>query len=209
MDKKEVSAMVNMRGVKGYFLFRQATPFDVTEVHVNLTNLGGRVGPYHVHLFPTPPMRSPPQTTCSNDNVGGHWNPFGLDTKDSSYPSGPGSTHDRYEVGDLSGRHGALEGKAQTDATFTDFNLPLFGRNSIVGRSVVIHQPDGVRFLCSSIGYPGEVHVARATFRHPVFGLLTERNQLQAQFLDGNMPMTGPRSIVGRSLVVHYANGSR
>ncbi|XP_034149954.1 uncharacterized protein cusr [Esox lucius] len=170
MDKKEVSAMVNMRGVKGYFLFRQATPFDVTEVHVNLTNLGGRVGPYHVHLFPTPPMRSPPQTTCSNDNVGGHWNPFGLDTKDSSYPSGPGSTHDRYEVGDLSGRHGALEGKAQTDATFTDFNLPLFGRNSIVGRSVVIHQPDGVRFLCSSIGYPGEVHVARATFRHPVVG---------------------------------------
>uniref|UniRef100_A0A4W5RQZ9 Superoxide dismutase copper/zinc binding domain-containing protein n=1 Tax=Hucho hucho TaxID=62062 RepID=A0A4W5RQZ9_9TELE len=190
MDRKEVSALVNMRGVKGYFLFRQGSPFDVTKLRVNLTNLGSRVGPYHIHHFPTPPMRSPPQITCSNDNVGGHWNPFGMDTKDPTYPSGPGSTHDRYEVGDLSARHGSLEGKAVMDAVFTDFNLPLFGQNSIVGRSVVIHRPDGTRFLCAYIGYPGE-------------------NQTQTQYLDGNMPMTGPNSIVGRSLVVHYTNGSR
>uniref|UniRef100_A0A8K9Y876 Superoxide dismutase copper/zinc binding domain-containing protein n=1 Tax=Oncorhynchus mykiss TaxID=8022 RepID=A0A8K9Y876_ONCMY len=148
MDRKEVSALVNMRGVKGYFLFRQDSPFEVTKLRVNLTNLGSRVGPYHIHHFPTPPMRSPPQTTCSNDNVGGHWNPFGMDTKDPTYPSGPGSTHDRYEVGDLSARHGSLEGKAVMEAVFTDFNLPLFGQNSIVGRSVVIHRPDGTRFLC-------------------------------------------------------------
>ncbi|CAB1344471.1 unnamed protein product [Coregonus sp. 'balchen'] len=172
MDRKEVSALVNMRGVKGYFLFRQASPFDVTELRVNLTNLGSRVGPYHIHHFPTPPMRSPPQTTCSNDNVGDHWNPFGIDTKDPTYPSGPGSTHDRYEVGDLSARHGSLKGKAEMDADFTDFNLPLFGQNSIVGRSVVIHQPDGARFLCAYICYPGEVHVARAMFRHPVVGMV-------------------------------------
>ncbi|XP_045546979.1 uncharacterized protein [Salmo salar] len=172
MDRKEVSALVNMRGVKGYFLFRQASPFEVTKLRVNLTNLRSRVGPYHIHHFPTPPMRSPPQTTCSNDNVGGHWNPFGMDTKDPTYPSGPGSTHDRYEVGDLSARHGSLEGKAVMDTVFTDFNLPLFGQNSIVGRSVVIHRPDGTRFLCTYIGYPGEVHVARATFRHPVVGMV-------------------------------------
>ncbi|KAL1005757.1 hypothetical protein UPYG_G00063580 [Umbra pygmaea] len=172
MDMKEVSALINMRGIKGYFLFRQASPFDVTELRVNVTNLRSQVGPYHVHQFPLPPMRSPSQTTCSNDNLGGHWNPFGLDTKDSSYPSGPGSTHDRYEVGDLSARHGSLKDMADMEADFTDFNLPLFGQNSIVGRSVVIHQPDGVRFLCASIGYPGEVHVARALFQQPLVGLV-------------------------------------
>uniref|UniRef100_A0A8C8LQQ6 Superoxide dismutase copper/zinc binding domain-containing protein n=1 Tax=Oncorhynchus tshawytscha TaxID=74940 RepID=A0A8C8LQQ6_ONCTS len=145
MNRKEVSALVNMRGVKGYFLFRQDSPFEVTKLRVNLTNLGSRVGPYHIHHFPTPPMRSPPQTTCSNDNVGGHWNPFGMDTKDPTYPSGPGSTHDRYEVGDLSARHGSLKGKAVMEAVFTDFNLPLFGQNSIVGRSVVIHQRERER----------------------------------------------------------------
>lgn len=41
------------------------------------------------------------------------------------------------------------------------------------------------------------------------FGMLTDQNQTQTRYLDGNMPMTGPNSIVGRSLVVHYTNGSR
>ncbi|XP_067115969.1 uncharacterized protein cusr [Osmerus mordax] len=41
------------------------------------------------------------------------------------------------------------------------------------------------------------------------FGLLTGLDQLQRQYMDGNLPVTGPNSIVGRSLVIHYANGSR
>lgn len=170
VPEKQVGAVVNMKGIKGYFSFRQASPFDVTEVRVNLSNLQSRVGPYHVHSFPVPSVRLPISSLCSNDNVGGHWNPFGINTSDSSYPKVPGSTHDRYEIGDLSTKHMSLTGKNNFNMVFTDFNLPLFGQNSIVGRSVVIHQTDGTRYVCASISYPGEVVVARATFQSPVVG---------------------------------------
>uniref|UniRef100_A0A3P9MSS3 Superoxide dismutase copper/zinc binding domain-containing protein n=1 Tax=Poecilia reticulata TaxID=8081 RepID=A0A3P9MSS3_POERE len=135
-------AVMNMRGISGYFNFRQASPFDVTQLSVNLTNLRELVGPYHVHNFPVPSVRS---GQCSNDNVGGHWNPFAVDTTSPPYPAGPGSTHDKYEIGDLSGKHMSLSGRSTFQMTFTDFNLPLFGQNSIVGRSVVIHLVGGDR----------------------------------------------------------------
>ncbi|KAM4595783.1 uncharacterized protein V3H82_003179 [Fundulus diaphanus] len=167
MSGKEVRAVVSMAGIMGYFNFRQASPFDVTQFSVNLTNLGLKVGPYHVHHFPVPSVRS---NQCSNDNVGGHWNPFGANTSSSTYPAGPGSTHDKYEIGDLSAKHMSLNNSNAVDKTFTDFNLPLFGKNSIVGRSVVIHQNGGARFACASIGYPGEVIVGSATFQSPVVG---------------------------------------
>lgn len=167
---KQVSAVINMRGIKGYFNFRQASPFDVTEFRVNLTNLQSSVGPYHVHSFPVPSLRSPLSSMCSNDNVGGHWNPFGINTSDPTYPKVPGSTHDRYEIGDLSAKHMSLSGKDKADGVFADFNLPLFGHNSIVGRSLVIHKTDGARYVCASISYPGEVIVARARFQSPVVG---------------------------------------
>ncbi|XP_010780710.1 uncharacterized protein cusr [Notothenia coriiceps] len=168
--EKQVSAVMNMRGIKGYFMFRQASPFDVTELRVNLTNLQSRVGPFHVHHFPLPSVRTPSSSRCSNAAVGGHWNPFGVNKNDPTYPNGPGSTHDMYEIGDLSAKHLSLEGRNEVDMMFTDFSLPLFGENSIIGRSVVIHQPDGARYVCSSIGYPGEVIVARAIFQSPVVG---------------------------------------
>ncbi|XP_076841235.1 uncharacterized protein cusr [Brachyhypopomus gauderio] len=159
-----------MQGVKGYITFHQPSPFDLTTVTLNLTGLDRRIGPYHVHLFPTPEMRSPPQSACSNNNVGGHWNPFGIDTQASVYPPSLNSTHDFYEVGDLSSKHGSLVNMSDFQGSFTDWNLPLFGQNSIVGRSVVLHQPNGTRFACASIGYPGDVITARAVFQSPVVG---------------------------------------
>ncbi|MEQ2256100.1 hypothetical protein ILYODFUR_020848, partial [Ilyodon furcidens] len=167
MSEKEVRAVVNMGGIMGYFNFRQASPFDLTQFSMNLTNLREKVGPYHVHHFPVPSVRS---SQCSNDNVGGHWNPFAANTTSSTYPAGPGSTHDMYEIGDLSAKHMFLTNRNAVDMTFTDFNLPLFGQNSIVGRSVVIHKVGGARYACASIGYPGEVIVGSATFRTPVVG---------------------------------------
>lgn len=170
LPEKQVSAVMNMRGIKGYLHFRQASPFDVTEFRLNLTNLQSRVGPYHVHNFPVPSVRSPVSSICSNDNLGGHWNPFGLKMSDQTYPKLPGSTYDMYEIGDLSGKHMFLTGLNEADVVFNDSSLPLFGPNSIVGRSVVIHQGNGARFVCASIGYPGDVSVARARFRSPVVG---------------------------------------
>lgn len=52
-------------------------------------------------------------------------------------------TNDEYQVGDLSGKHGFLVQGSRGDsheAMYVDFNLPLFGTNSVVGRSLVIHQ---------------------------------------------------------------------
>ncbi|KAG7486314.1 Xaa-Pro aminopeptidase 1 [Solea senegalensis] len=167
---KQVTAIVNMKGIKGYFSFQQASSFDVTEMRVNLTNLQSRVGPYHVHLFPVPSFTFSAASQCSNDNVGGHWNPFDVNTNDPTYPKVPGSTHDKYEIGDLSTKHVSLAGKDEINMVFLDFNLPLFGQNSIVGRSVVIHQTNGARYVCASISYPGEVIVARARFQSPVVG---------------------------------------
>lgn len=203
VPEKQVAAVVNMRGIKGYFSFRQASPFDVTEVRVNLSNLESRVGPYHVHNFPVPSVRQSLSNLCSNDNVGGHWNPFSINTSDPSYPKVPGSTHDKYEIGDLSAKHMSLAGQNNSNMVFTDFNLPLFGQNSIVGRSVVIHQTDGNRFVCASISYPGEVVVARATFRNPVVGeiwfIQLKNNPLSdvSIFMDlsfGNPTMTPTRN---------------
>uniref|UniRef100_A0A3B3XN77 Superoxide dismutase copper/zinc binding domain-containing protein n=1 Tax=Poecilia mexicana TaxID=48701 RepID=A0A3B3XN77_9TELE len=139
-SNKEVRAVMNMRGISGYFNFRQASPFDVTQLSVNLANLRELFGPYHVHNFPVPSVRS---GQCSNDNVGGHYNPFAVDTTSETYPVGPGSTHDKYETGDLGGKHMSLSGRSTFQMTFTDFSLPLFGQNSIVGRSVVIHLVSG------------------------------------------------------------------
>uniref|UniRef100_A0A3P9B450 Superoxide dismutase copper/zinc binding domain-containing protein n=1 Tax=Maylandia zebra TaxID=106582 RepID=A0A3P9B450_9CICH len=113
-------------------LFRQASPFDLTELSVNLTNLQSNVAFYHVHDFPVRSLTN----RCSNDSIGDHWNPFSLNRSSPTYPRVPGSTHDMYEVGDLSAKHGSIAGKNMVDMTFTDFNLPLFGKNSIVGRSV-------------------------------------------------------------------------
>lgn len=170
MPGKRVSAAISMRGIKGYISFYQPSPFEVTQVMVNLTNLRSKVAGYHVHLFPLPSVRNPLSSLCSNDNLGGHFNPFGVDTSSPSYPRSPGSTHDRYEIGDLSGKHMSLAGKNETDSVFRDYNLPLYGRNSIVGRSVVIHLTGGARYACASISYPGEVTVGRARFLYPVIG---------------------------------------
>ncbi|XP_041838085.1 uncharacterized protein cusr [Melanotaenia boesemani] len=167
VSEKLVGAVVNMRGIKGYFSFHQASPFDVTTFSMNLANLQSRVGPYHVHEYPVPAVRS---NLCSNDNVGGHWNPFAINKNDLAYPKVPGSSHDKYEMGDLSAKHMSLADRNEVNVSFTDFNLPLFGQNSIVGRSVVIHQPDGARFVCARIGYPGEVMTGRAIFQGLVVG---------------------------------------
>lgn len=171
VPEKQVTAVVDMRGIRGQLTFRQTSPFDPTTVQVNLTNLRQLVAGYHIHMFPLPSLRTPVSRMCSNDNVGGHLNPFGVNTSDPSYPRVPGSTHDSYEVGDLSSKHGSLANLDNVSQTFTDFNLPLFGHNSIVGRSVVIHlRIDGSRYACANVGYPGEVIVGRARFRSLVVG---------------------------------------
>ncbi|MBN3283990.1 SOD5 dismutase, partial [Polyodon spathula] len=179
VEVKNVAAPINMKHMRGSISFSQASPFDSTKIMVSLSNLKSLVGPYHVHQFPMPQRKTSEENLCHNDHVGGHWNPFDVDTRNPDYPKVPGATHDMYETGDLSGRHGSMAGQDNFNSTFTDWNLPLFGRNSIVGRSVVIHHPNSSRLLCGTVGYPGNVMTAVAVFKGPVVGRIMF-NQLKS-----------------------------
>lgn len=168
---KEVKANFNMDGVKGSILFSQGYRTDPTVVTVNLENLRGRGKWYHVHEFPVPQRQTKDDELCSPQSVGGHFNPFGVDPKIGP-PAGIG-TNDQYEIGDLSGKYGPLTEDQDLYnflGIYVDMNLPLFGINSIVGRSVVIHKADGKRWICANIGYPGKVITAAATFVFPIVG---------------------------------------
>ncbi|XP_059508928.1 uncharacterized protein LOC132210778 [Stegostoma tigrinum] len=184
LKAKEACAYVDMKGVRGTFKFHQVSPFDGTSYTVSLKNLRQLAGPYHVHNFPVPPRRTPGDQLCANDNLGGHWNPFGKVPSGPSYPQDANETHDQYEVGDLSKRHGFLTGRDTFENTFKDWNLPLFGRNSIVGRSVVIHHPNSSRWLCATIEHLSEVTTAVAVFTRPVSGRIIFQQQKNDPYSD-------------------------
>ena len=75
---------------------------------------------------------------CTDSAIYGRYNPLQV-AEETSPPPGKG-THDRYFVGDLSGKYGTLSGAHDTEAYYNDTNLPLFGHTSVMGRSVVINK---------------------------------------------------------------------
>jgi Cu/Zn superoxide dismutase len=89
--------------VTGRVSFKQNSAFDLAEVSINLDNLQGKAGGYHVHLYPVPEGATSP---CSVDNVSGHFNPFSR----TKWPAATVGTDDQYEVGDLSNKYGMLTG---------------------------------------------------------------------------------------------------
>ena len=63
-------------------------------------------------------------------------------------------TNDQYEIGDLSGKYGTFLNLTSYNGTHLDYNLPLFGKNSIQGRSVVIHKMkvmNSMRWVCADV----------------------------------------------------------
>ncbi|XP_046342828.2 uncharacterized protein LOC124123706 [Haliotis rufescens] len=166
VKEKHASAMFNKGRVVGSVLFKQASPFDVTNIHVSLARLASKAGGYHVHLYPVPYQYTANQALCSPEAVGGHWNPLGM-----PFPAN-GSTTDRFEVGDISGKFGSLAGKDSYYNSMKDYNMPMFGPYSIVGRSVVIHQSTAgaPRWICANINDVSPRSVAIATFKFPIIG---------------------------------------
>lgn len=117
------------------------------------------------------PVESNLEFPCEDTTLYGHWNPFDINVK-SSPPPKQGTT-DQYEMGDLSGKFGTLDELVQYEDAYNDTNLPLFGYNSVIGRSVVIHKKRrNARWACSTLerGYsPSEAREIRAiaSFHHP------------------------------------------
>lgn len=99
----------------------------------------------------------------------GHFNPLQVNPQASPQHGTP----DQYETGDLSGKFGFLDNKTTVVTSYNDSSITLFGPESILGRSVVIHKRlKNRRWVCSSIerGYaPSEARELRAiaSFHHP------------------------------------------
>eukprot|EP00095_Tigriopus_kingsejongensis_P007890 snap_masked-scaffold720_size106930-processed-gene-0.10 protein:Tk07890 transcript:snap_masked-scaffold720_size106930-processed-gene-0.10-mRNA-1 annotation:"hypothetical protein L798_15715" len=154
--------------VDGKLEFIQDTSRSTAHTLVDLKGLDQEAYAYHIHLIPVQDQLEFP---CTGDAVGDHFNPFNYDASSSPKP-GEG-TPDQYEIGDLSGKYGSLDGRNEFRGIFNDTNLPLFGVNSIVGRSVVIHKKyKAQRWACASIGWgfdPDEAREIRAvaSFHHP------------------------------------------
>lgn len=157
-------------GVTGTISFQQMSPFDPTVLSVDLSGLGGKAGGYHIHKWPVPEKWSADQKICSADYVSGHFNPFSIDT--STDPAPAVGTNDQYEVGDLSSKFGLLDGLTEKSDNYTDYNLQLFGINSVIGRSIVVHYDNSSRWVCATIEYVGSTVTGVATFVYPVIGYI-------------------------------------
>ncbi|XP_012172349.1 uncharacterized protein LOC100643910 isoform X1 [Bombus terrestris] len=154
--------------LRGKLEFLQQNEYDITNIELNLDGLDGKMSGYHIHMTP---IEQDLEFPCESTSLYGHWNPFGINVS-NTLSAGEGTT-DQYEMGDLSGKFGTLENRKRYMKTFNDTILPLFGLNSILGRSIVIHKKQkNLRWACSTIerGYsPSEARELRAiaSFHHP------------------------------------------
>lgn len=155
-----------MGGVRGYIQFDQPSPSQPVRIHVNLLGLDQFTEsyPWHVHDYPVRNalLRSYP---CSDSEVGGHYDPRNA-AANPNYATDcfPGNAT-ACEIGDFSNKVGYLRNDQQWQ-TFEDPNLSLYGSESIIGRSLVIHRgvPEENRWVCANIEYHGaRVDILRAS----------------------------------------------
>ena len=155
-----------MGGVRGYVQFIQTTRSSPVQIHVNLQGLDqfSESYPWHVHDYPVRNalLRDHP---CSPDEVGGHYDPRNA-MDNPNYPIECNQNNaTACEIGDFSNKLGYLRNDQQWQV-FEDPNLNLYGPESIIGRSLVIHR--GIsprnRWICANIEYLGaHVDILRAS----------------------------------------------
>ncbi|KAK7113211.1 uncharacterized protein [Littorina saxatilis] len=132
-------AKFNQKGAKGDVFVTQRSPFDPTLTRVCFKSLRSMGEGYHIHNLPVPQRLTADQNVCGMTSVSGHFNPFAVVYDDQTPAAGEG-TGDMYEVGDLGKKYGLLSGLDTINKMYTDFNLPLFGVHSVLGRAVVLHR---------------------------------------------------------------------
>merc|ERR1740139_1775557 len=104
---------------------------------------------WHVHVDPV-------VTAGDCLATGGHYDPLGANYSENDDAPPP------YEIGDLSGKLGRLNGDTgyfmgtigpsdSSQGYALDNALPLVGDNSVLGRSIVIHKANGDRWVCATI----------------------------------------------------------
>lgn len=146
--------------IGGKLEFIQESAYDVTDVEVNVEGLDSKMSGYHVHevtianlnpkvdflkiisfvMYLQTPVEIDLEFPCEDTTLYGHWNPLKVDPYLSPPPAT--GTSDQYEMGDLSGKFGTLDGRRRYQAVYNDTMLPLFGPRSVLGRSIVVHKKD-------------------------------------------------------------------
>ena len=134
---------------------------------VNLRGLGTGDKKWHVHELPAPINGDGTGPGCMRTEA--HFNPtFGLgalEDGDLSHilrhgPFGEDAVREFYQDPPLESEDGKVAG------------ITLHGNNSVVGRSIVIHKPNGERWGCANIGPAGMgytvVFPAREDKQYPV-----------------------------------------
>ena len=160
-------AFLSYSGVRGELRLSQRSRFEPTRLQLNVSGLAGKAESFGVHSLPVPPRVVRQPGPCGR--VGGVYNPTEVDPE-LTEPAG-GATNDRYPVGDLSGKHGLLTGLDSFEAEVPDYQLPLWGPRSVVGRSLVVTSADeGKPWICANLQDSRPMITAAAIFRFPLGG---------------------------------------
>lgn len=156
-----------MNGIEGVIHFYQAAddPNEPVLITVSLDGLDQYREDYgwHVHEYPVN-FGLLRDYACSDSEVGGHFDPRGAAVNNPDYDDDCAADIDACEIGDLAGKLGPILWDEQGDQLFEDQRLSLFGPESIVGRSVVLHRTDGTRIACANIELQGRQVI---TWRYP------------------------------------------
>jgi len=166
MMPKAATVSLSWDGVTGSVAMSQDSPYDKTRVYIFFSGMRLVPSKYHIHIYPVSQRLTATEDRCSNNLVAGHFNPY------SAVAGASSRSTDQFEIGDLSGKFGTLN-NATVSGAYDDSNLPLFGPNSVIGRSIVVHKPDGSRWLCGNIEqHSVEVETAIVRFTTPVYGTM-------------------------------------
>lgn len=140
----------NVDGVNGYIRFESLIKDNkpITNISYALTGLQGNVNLYHVHE--RKPIDSKNITElCGPSSTGGHYNPNNIIEmlKPMMF------SDDKYEAGDLSGKHGPLNQITQDNGgTYSGWRIEkILTVEETLGRSVVFHKNNGKRWVCAAI----------------------------------------------------------
>jgi Cu-Zn family superoxide dismutase len=134
--------------ISGYVEFAQVPNTHNVTIEVNLSGFEPNTSHgFHVHMKPIKPSDS-----C--DQAGPHFDPTG------SPHGGPHESHKKRHVGDLGNILADANGNVKVK--FSDYLIELSGTNSIVGRTLVVHEKEddlktiessGKRIGCGAIIY--------------------------------------------------------
>lgn len=164
---KTAAAKFQSVSVQGNVIFSQDSPYDVTVARINLNLPNSDGHSYGIDELPMIIRRKSDTRVCPNirEII---YNPHHIEP--SSVPPEGEATSDQYAVGDLSGKYGSLTGKSSEKIQVNDFNLPLFGPISIVGRAMTVYSADGVAIACSNVELTQPMTTAFATFDYGIQG---------------------------------------